>query len=67
MLRASPPTQSIPVVVLASDPQDFEVVLSRGATACLARWRSTPADLTDQLDALLQRRGRRRPPHSGPA
>ncbi|TMB94779.1 MAG: response regulator [Chloroflexi bacterium] len=60
MLRASPSTQSIPVVVLASDPQDFEVVLRRGATACLARWRSTPADLIGQLDALLHRRSRHR-------
>jgi CheY-like chemotaxis protein len=54
MLRSGPPTRSIPVVVLASDPQDFEDVLNRGATVCLARWRSTPADLTDRLDDLLQ-------------
>jgi CheY-like chemotaxis protein len=60
MLRTAPPTQSIPVVVLASDPQDFEHVLSRGATVCLARWRSTPADLTDRLDNLLNHRTQRR-------
>ena len=59
VLRAAPPTQSIPVVVPAGDPQDFDDVLSRGATACLARWRSTPADLTDRLDELLHHHGYR--------
>jgi CheY-like chemotaxis protein len=60
MLRATPPTQSIPVLALAGEPQDFEDVLSRGATACLARWRSTPADLTNRLDDLLHHRAYRR-------
>jgi CheY-like chemotaxis protein len=53
VIRSTAATKSIPVVVLATDPQDFEDVLDLGATVCLARWRSTAKDLTDQLDEIL--------------
>jgi two-component system chemotaxis response regulator CheY len=55
VLRAIATTESVPIVALASDPQDFNDVLDRGATACLARWRSTTTDLMDRLDEILQR------------
>jgi CheY-like chemotaxis protein len=53
VVRAREATQSIPVVVLANDPQDFKDVLELGATACLARWRATVRDLTGRLDRVL--------------
>jgi DNA-binding response OmpR family regulator len=52
-LRSTSTTKFIPVVVLASDPQDFADVMELGATVCLARWRSTTNDLTGQLDEIL--------------
>jgi CheY-like chemotaxis protein len=54
-LRSARATQSVPIVALASDPQDFKDVLDRGATICLAGWRSTTIDLMDRLDEILQR------------
>jgi DNA-binding response OmpR family regulator len=52
-LQSTSSTKFIPVVVLASDPQDFADVMELGATVCLARWRSTAKDLTGQLDEIL--------------
>jgi CheY-like chemotaxis protein len=59
-LRSLPATSSVPIVVLANDPQDFKDVLDRGATACLAGWRSTTVDLTDRLDEIVDRFSLRR-------
>jgi CheY-like chemotaxis protein len=55
VLRSAPATESVPIVALASDPQDFRDVLDRGATACLAGWQSTAIDLTNRLDEILHR------------
>jgi hypothetical protein len=55
VLRSARATESVPIVALASDPQDFKDVLDRGATACLPRWQSSPVDLMDRLDEILRR------------
>jgi hypothetical protein len=52
-LQSTSATKFIPVVVLASDPLDFADFMERGATVCLARWRSNAKDLTGQLDEIL--------------
>jgi hypothetical protein len=55
VLKSLPATESVPIVVVANDPQDFKDVLDRGAAACLAGWRSTTPDLTDRLDEIVHR------------
>jgi CheY-like chemotaxis protein len=52
-LRSLRATESVPIMVLANDPQDFTDVLDRGATACLAGWRATRCEVADRLDEIV--------------
>ena len=52
-LRSLRLTQAVPVVVLSNDPASFEDAIDRGATQCIANWRTTPRDLASKLAHLL--------------
>jgi CheY-like chemotaxis protein len=52
-LRSLRLTQAVPVVVLSNDPASFEEAMDRGATECIANWRTTPRDLAGKLVHLL--------------
>jgi CheY-like chemotaxis protein len=52
-LRALRLTQAVPVVVLSNDPESFEDAIDRGATECIANWRTTPRDLATKVGDLL--------------
>jgi CheY-like chemotaxis protein len=52
-LRALRLTQVVPVVVLSNDPASFEEAIERGATECVANWRTTPRDLAGKVITLL--------------
>jgi CheY-like chemotaxis protein len=53
VLRSVRATEFVPIMALANDPQDFADVLGRGATACLAGWRSTRCEVADRLDEIV--------------
>jgi len=44
---------AVPVVVLSNDPESFEDAIDRGATECIANWRTTPRDLATKVGDLL--------------
>jgi CheY-like chemotaxis protein len=52
-LRALRLTEAVPVVVLSNDPASFEDAMDRGATECIANWRTTPQDLAGEVARLL--------------
>ncbi len=54
-LRSLRPTQSIPIVAMSNDPQSFDIAIDRGATACIAKWRTSPRDLAKQVDQIVVR------------
>jgi CheY-like chemotaxis protein len=56
ILRDSPSTTDIPVIVLSNQGVDFPEAFRRGATECLAKRGTTPAELVSHVQTVLSRR-----------
>ena len=55
VLRGSPSTSHIPVIVLSNQSVDFPEALRRGATQCLTKHRTTPGELVSHVQGVLSR------------
>jgi two-component system KDP operon response regulator KdpE len=56
-LRGHAPPIDVPVIVLSNDTTDFEAAYAHGATECHAKYRTTPRELVDYVEAALRRAG----------
>jgi CheY-like chemotaxis protein len=53
LLRQSPSTAGVPVIVLSNEVVDFPEAYRRGATACLAKHSTTPGDLVMHVRTVV--------------
>ena len=60
VLRTTPSTSDVPVIVLADDSDAFAEAYRRGATECHPKYRTTPSKLVDYISAALNEDRRRR-------
>ena len=56
-LRGHTPPIDVPVIVLSNDTNDFDAAYAHGATECHAKYRTTPRELVDYVEAALRRAG----------
>ena len=56
-LRGHSPPIDVPVIVLSNDTTDFDAAYAHGATECHAKYRTTPRELVDYVEAALRRAG----------
>jgi CheY-like chemotaxis protein len=52
--RAWPATARVPVIILSNRDGDFEEARRRGASLCLAKYRTTPAQLLTTIRPILK-------------
>jgi CheY-like chemotaxis protein len=53
LLRKSPSTSSVPVIVLSNQDMDFPEAYRRGATKCLAKYSTTPGELVMHVRTVV--------------
>lgn len=56
-LRLHTPPIDIPVIVLSNDTTSFDAAYEHGATECHPKYRTTPLELVDYVEAALRRAG----------